>query len=451
MGCHMNVLKGFINIPSLSNNKQGVIAQFGEFSNYSRTFSRDVRNYAVSAQPDVELVSMQCVDGSQNRVEPSSSFIGVVLAFGQWVFTQYNTSQIPADRNKTNFITAITKQFTSISNVVIGSLVTDTVTAGKNMPDYVTFNLSDGATPYTITLWFSDASFRTGYDVYNIYVIPPVDTLSVLGTSKLAVSNAISSRGFDTVTSQIQNVKGDLPETAILTTQLTWHDPSDTTSTLTTTWVCVIYGGVGTDNQAMKDAVRDYLAANSTASNWNTIYPDLYAETEFTIFPFWNKLALQPNALKIGVYSALTNNADDRNYVKTFIPNGYASTVADISTYIDQNLQIGTAVYRSLSFGAIGNPNNLNNYTQLTQLYPDYTSLPTTSADFARMSQSTQGFITMLNQALDVARTFSPTDALDATYSRVIRKGMYFISFNYNGYQYPILTKYAYDKTVSGD
>ncbi|BDH16663.1 MAG: hypothetical protein [Bacteriophage sp.] len=445
----MNNLKAFMSMPALANNAKDAVADFGEFSVYSQTFTRDLRNYAVSAQPDVELCVLQCIDSDGLRATPSDSFIGTLLAFGEWIYQQYIAAAIPADRNKATFVSAIGEQFPAFTNITIGELLVDTVTAGRNMPDYVQFKLLDGATNYLITIWFADAAFRKQYDVYEIDIIPPVDDISVLTSNKAVVSAAILERDQEILLSRIQALRGTDPETAILPLKQTWHDPSDPTSTLTTVWTALIYGAQGYDVDVMKAAARDYLAAHSTYTAWNTIYPDLYSETEFVVFPMWNKLALRENALEIGIYSGMVNNNDMRNLAKTFIPMGYGSTVADVSTYVDNMLNVGAVYYRALTVGILGNPNNKDQKRQITDIYPDYTALPTTNADFARMSLDTQGFVQALNTALDVARKFDPNDILETGYTRVVRKGMYFLSFTYGDYQYPILTKYTYDKITA--
>ena len=55
VGENMYTLKGFMSMPSLALDGKNKVADFGEFSTYCQTFTRDMRNYAITAQPDVEL------------------------------------------------------------------------------------------------------------------------------------------------------------------------------------------------------------------------------------------------------------------------------------------------------------------------------------------------------------------------------------------------------------
>src|SRR5690606_6449334 len=193
----MYILKGFMSMPSLANDSKNKTAAFGEFSTYSQTFTRDIRNYAVSTQPDVELFVTRCIDELETRINPSASFRTSVLAFGQWVYQQHIAGSIPPNRNKPAFIRSITDQFPYMSGVVIGEILEDKVTAGRNCPDFVQFKMLDGINQYQLTIWFSDSAFRKQYDETEIFIIPPVENIAGLINTKLNVNNLIIEQSQD--------------------------------------------------------------------------------------------------------------------------------------------------------------------------------------------------------------------------------------------------------------
>lgn len=436
-------------MPSLALDGKDKVADFGEFSTYAQTFTRDIRNYAISAQPDVELFVLKCIDELESRATPSATFRSTLLAFGQWIFNQHVTAAIPENRNKSAFILSISSQFPQMSGISIGEITESSSTAGRFCPDYVQFKLADGINQYQVTLWFSDKYFRTQYDEYEIFIIPPVENIAGLVNSKTNVETLMRTQSQSWAITRIQEISGTLPHTALLPFELTWHDPNDFNAVLTTVWTAVIYGAAGFDVEAVKDKIREYIADNSTYQNWNTIYPALYAETEFVFIPMWDQLALQANAMQVGIYSSMIKVATLTDYTKTFLPSGYSQSGTDIDTYLKGHLFSGVASYRSLAFTCLGNPNNKDDLTDIQDLFPDVNfALDSLSNDYGRMTVETQDLCTKFNAALDVAREFNPNDALEIGYSRMVRRGMYFLSFTYMDFNYVILTKYSFDKTM---
>lgn len=440
----MYILKGFMSMPTLADDRKNVTAPFGEFTTYSQTFTRDLRNYKIIEQPDVELYVMHCVDEMLNRITPTASFRANILAFGQWVFQQHVGQLIPAEKNKDTFIRAIKAEFPLMTNVEIGTILESNEQSGYNCPDYVTWRMVDGINVYQLTVWFADTAFRTQYDEYEIELIPPVTDINDLINDKLTVNNILSSEEGDIV-DKIQEMVGDLPCTVLFSYNLTWHDPNDFDATLPTKWRAVIWGAAGNDLDIIKDKIRDYLTDNSKYENWPDIYPDLFSETEFTFFPMWGDLALQPNALEVGLYSPMVNVTKLRNHVTTFLPSGYAKT-----GYMDEHLFTSSVAYRTLAVGVIGNPNNKDEICDLQELYPDVNfALSSTDPDFSRMEMKTQKLCLALNTAMNVAREYDPNVKIETGYSRLVRRGMYYIAFQYEDYTYAILTNFTYKKHTS--
>lgn len=441
VGLNMYDLKAFMSMPNLSDNKLGKTNTFGELTTQAKTYTRDMREYSLTKYPDVQLYVFKAIDEMALRVEPTSTFMDTLLAIGQWVYTQHQSKLIPLERNRNAFIAALGQQFPSISGIVIGELLKGS-SPDKNMPDFIQFKMLDGTRQYQPVIWFSDKAFKEQYPEHEIFLIPPLPDIADLIDGKVAVNNKITGLPQSRLVNAIQDIRQDKPETALHSYELTWHDPSDTNAILKTTWTAVIYGN-GNDTELVKDAIRDYIDNNSDYDKWAEIYPDLYSENEFIIIPDWSNVAVPNNAMDAGLYRSIINMNDITDKLTKFLPSGYTTPK---NKHVTSNMLIGSAYYRTVMFGAIGSPNNRNKVFDLRTIFPDYMAVDTQDVDFVRMSSITQTWVQQLNECLDKAHSYKPTDILPSGFVRVIRRGHHFITFNFDGYNYVVLTKYSFDR-----
>lgn len=439
----MYIAKGFMTMPGLTNNDVNTVAKFGELPTQSQTYTRDLRSYFVATMPDVEFQMFKCISDMNVRTDPSSTMMNTVLQLGEWIYQQHTQKLIPLDKNKATFIKSITDNFSAISAVSIGQMLTGD--PDMNMPDYIQFKILDNTIQYQFTIWFSNDAFTQQYDEYEIFLVPPLDNIDVLNDSKANVVSKLLNQPSSRLINAIQALRGNNPETGLLSYDLNYVDPSNPSAQYRTTWTAICYGPAALDNEAIKDAIRNYIDNKSQLSNWQTIYPDLYSENEFMFIPFWDNKALQDNALQVGLYSSNVNAGSAIADANKFLPGSYIKQL-DAGSFINTYLNIGSTSYRTLMYGVIGNPNNKNNFFNLVQLYPDFMALSTDDNDFVRMSSDTQTFATTLIKAFDLAYTYTPTATLPAGFTRMVRHSTHFISFVINGYTFAILTRYAYDR-----
>lgn len=437
----MYELKAFMSMPNLSDNKLDKTHSFGELTTQAKTYTRDMREYSLTKYPDVQLYVFKAIDEMALRVEPSAPFMDNLLAIGQWVYTQHQSKLIPLERSRNAFINALEQQFPNISGVIVGELLKGS-SPDKNMPDFIQFKLLDGTRQYQPVIWFSDKAFKEQYPEHEIFLIPPLPDIADLIDGKVAVNNKITGLPQSRLVNAIQDIRQDKPETALHSYELTWHDPSDTNAILKTTWSAVIYGN-GNDTELIKDAIRDYIDRNSDYDKWSEIYPDLYSENEFIVIPDWSNIAVPAYAMDVGLYSSIINMNDITDKLTKFLPSGYTSPK---NAHVNKNMLIGSAYYRTVMFGAIGSPNNRNKVFDLREIFPDYMAVDTQDVDYVRMSTVTQTWVKLFNECLDKAYSYKPTDILPTGFVRVIRRGNHFITFNFDGYNYVVLTKYSFDR-----
>lgn len=439
----MNILKGFITIPELANNLAGQTAIFGELSQYSRTFSRSQQQYVdTGLHPSIELEAFTSITDTGAAYTPSVGVRAHVLAVAAWIYDQHLAASIPSNTNKATFINTLGTTFPTMTGISINAIVNGNPLSHR-MPDYVDWTYDDGGVDVQIKIWFSDASFRTQYDDYEILVVPPVSTINDLNNPTATVALLLVLKTASVVIDEIAALAGTDPYTTLRTQTVTWNDPVVSGATLPTGWTLIIYGAAGNDADAIKNAIREYISTHSALPNWSTLYPTLYADNEFTIIPMWGDVAVAPTVLDPTLYASAVRVGKLITVAAAMIPGTYAQSVV-ISSYLNAQLYIASAFFRSLQFMVVGNPNNVGATYNFDMLYPDYMDVPTTSADFARMSNNTQLFVVKLNAALDAARTLTSISSIPVGFTRSIRNNRVFLSFDFGGFTYLVLAAVSY-------
>ena len=453
----MYIVQGFLRIPQISDNSNGVTAPFGELSPTSWTFSRSIKNYSNATKAaSVEFVSFKSVDETNKDTVIPPFISDTIVTMGQWIHTQSKKSAIPSNQQLATFVQAITTEFSNltntyglpaaVTNVQVGEIL-DTPIAGQRMLDYVAFELKDNTKIFSIKFWFNDKRFALQYPYYEMVVLPPVGSVDALNGTTADVSNLLNGITKTQIVNQITAVTRDYPATYIYSINLRWHNPNNPTSTLETEWFVVVYGQAGIDRDVVKDSIRTYIAANSGVTIWTSIYPDLYAESEFIIIPFWSEVATIDNGYDEGLYRSAVAKYRMEEIENKQIPTSY-NTVTDFAAYKRQYLVTCSTNYRSILFYALGNPNNTGGKFSLLHLYPDYMDIPTTSPDFNRLSTKTQGFAIKLNEAFHVAREYNRTKPIPTDYALSTKSNREYIGFDYDGFTFYILTLAGFMKAV---
>lgn len=440
----MNSIKGFSKLPGLANNADGQTAQFGELSYLSGTYSRHQTNHVLpSLYPGVELVVFSAKNDSNTMFSPSTGVIQHILSIMGWVYDQHNASAIPSNINKSAFISSLTVEFPSMTNVEINEILNGTPST-KRMPDYIKWRYNDGGLIIENKIWFCDERFQAQYDEYEILIVPPVDNINTLNASSASVGLQIAAVSPSEML-QDMNVLMDAFPTRVIAHPLTWTDPNNPGATITTYWYLALYGPSAADVDNIKNEIREYIGLHSSLSVWPTIYPSLYSDNEYVIIPLWEDLALEATGLDPALFRTLVKVGKLKSVATAMIPQTYAQSV-NISTYLNSYLFVGSAYYRSMCILGVGNPNNVGGDFDLQAKYSDYMVVAPSSGDFARMSANTQAFVNALNAALDKAKDLTATSAVPVGYTRAVRNGRVFLAFVLSGFTYLVLSQLSYSE-----
>lgn len=446
-------LLGFFRIPDLEDNRAHYISRFGELSTEARTFSRDLRDYANKkdyAYPSIVCFSYKDEYGIQFATNPSTIWTNYVLSIGQWITERFLAGQIPTNANRDQFWSQLTAEFTDPIWQGMGEISNMPNTA-RYMPEWISFDLDDGGYPVSVKIWLSDPVFQAEYPEWENFVIPPADPIDLVQSDLATVQAIVRQRNnIETINALINDAKKNEvnnnlldPETKTSTLSLNWFDPTQTDVSMKHVFTIVSWGGMGLQFNNQKAAIRDYLAQNSTKTNWPKIYPELYDETDFAMIPLWDNMAVQPTAQDIGLFSSSVPTGKLQSKMKQHAPSGFANT-DNYNTYVLNNCAATSVLYRGMQVATMGSPNNKDQTFKLTDLFPDYMNATTESADFSRMMPATQNFIRVLNQGLNVAYNANANNSLPSGYTRQNYGSNMYIAFVAEGFQWLILSRMSY-------
>lgn len=444
----MNIIQGFVGIPSLVNNSTGLVAKFGELSQHAQSFTRDFRTYSDKVlYPQIEIHTLTTIDETQSPIPLDSTITGRMLNVANWIYTQYNTGSTPMNRAKTTFEEAIATEFPFTRKVRVGELMATDI-ASKRLPDMVFFETEYDGDVFQVTLWFNDSRLRTQYMYHHIEIIPPVDDVNRLIGPLAEVAVSLNAVKVQAITNRINQYNTQHKVTSILTMPLTWQDPTNPKGKLLTEWTLIIHGNAGSDTDAMKSAIRDYLEQNTNYDRWMDLFPGLYSANEFIIIPFWGNLASLNPTYDDGQYTTMATIDQVKAHRAKYIPNSYRYG-SNAEAFLDSNMVLSSAFYRTMFFMAVGNPANKEEAYNIMSLYPDYQAVSTESVDFARMSVKTQNFVLKLNEVMNLARTYDPNKGLpQGVVTLATKSSREYLGFDFDGFTYYVLTRMGYLREI---
>lgn len=427
-------LRGFIRVAALINNLVGSNSPIGEPSTLALTYTRERGEYFNNLYPGLNLVGISSVDTVIGRVPVDAEFANHILEVASWAIA-YATTKAGAI-NSTDLVADVSAQFTTkMIGLSTGTLVGN---GTISLPAFMAWNnpLLPGN---TLRIWFSDAAFRAQYTSTEIVVIAPVANLNDFFLPASQVKTIIESRTAAQATDFVQVAKQGNPETVQRTISYDYKNPSSLSVTFPTNWNVLIYGAAGDNIDFIKDAIIAHILANTTYTReqWAVVLPDLFKRTEFNILPRWDKFSIPNLTVQTGIYSPVINLKEAITFTKARIPE-----IASI--HIDNHAAIFGVTYKSLALVVVSNPDNLNSNFSITDIFPDYMDIGTSSLDFARQSTKTQEWAIMIQSLLLVAEVI--TDLIDPPFGirRVKRGNTLYVAKVYDTVQYLVAAKSSY-------
>lgn len=442
-------LKGFVTIKSLINNTPGADSSLGEASTYSLTFTKERGEYSNALYPDLSLVSVSSKTAGVNTiVDPT--FGNHVLNVCDHVVTyaQIASGPIYADLLLTELISTYAGEG---ENFTCGPIETNGVIW---LPTWLAWKKT--GSDNSVKVWFSDAAFQAQYDEYSITVISPmarivngvvVDNLDNFFLPPGDVASRINSRPASETTDIVQQLKNKNPETVIRTETYNYSSPSLPAFIVPTNWTLLIYGAAGDNPDSIRDAIVDYVLSNSNhpIDDWKQILPDIFRRTEYIFLPRWDIYAIENSQIIAGIHQPLIAMKDAITFTQTKIPEYHTQAPTHIPNYLTSF----THLYKSIGTICIAGYDNMPTAANVQRRYlwnefPDFICVPTTSPDFGRMTQKTQGFALLLERLIIAAETATSYSSIPAGMRKVTRDGILYMVQRYENIQYLVAARVNY-------
>jgi len=433
----MYVMKGFISNTALTNNTPGVVARMGELSPKSNTYAREKGVYADKDQaPNLMLTSFLSNDGTSSVAVPPL-IVAQILTVANFV---YSTTTGAVDTPATVLLENLIVSFTGkAENFQCGTMIADDTRA---LPEWISWKSDvDSNNPDNfIKIWFTDDAFSAQYDEYEIVVVPPTDVLDNFFGSGTSVGTFLKALTPTIHTQRLQAARQGYPETTIRTESFNYIDPANSGNIVASLWGIIIYGVSGNNDDSIKDALMNYILANSTHTRdeWINILPDIFKRTEFLLIPLWEQVAISGLLVNVGIYSP---------QIKVTTALAKAKEVANLypASHIDSHLTVMVHPYKSISILCIGSPDNRDALYELPQIFPDLIAVASTSVDFNRMEADTQTWAEDLESMLYVAEEMGQFTTVPEDMTKIKRGNILYLAKNFGNINYLVAAKSNFD------
>lgn len=442
----MYILKGFMVVQSLSDNAPGVTSPLGELSTYSNTFSKEIGHYSRPEQSSVDFMAFFSQKDSGEVLSVPTDVYDPILEIGQWLCDRAVDGLF--DESKSNFLSLLLDQYAAQLDTVDAGDMTPLSETEENvvwLPQWIRFKLRGTGEDNSIKIWFSDDAFRRQYDEYDIQIVPPVDVLDDLFGTPVEVKALLDSIDDSEWMLRIEQTKDGHPTTRVRVDLFDWSNPLRPDIVLSTSWGILIYGPAGDNVDVVRNHLVDYILDNSSheRSEWEDYLPDLFKVTEFIITPLWTNFSIPNETLMTGLYSPTIQ-------LKDLIPIAKTTATRYDDQHVDDVVSTSVSIYRSLAFLAVGGPDNRDGIMTYQERFPDYIVLPSTSAEFGRMSPSTQAWIMRLSQMLKVAEDMTEFSDIPLNMTRLIRDDIMYVVSTFEDVQYLVVSKESYLSLFGG-
>jgi len=433
----MFVLKAFATNSVFIDNTHNAVSAIGEITTQSLTYARDKGFYKSSLAQNIDIVAFTSrLDGTPYIL--NQNLVDDIVKISDFIYNAAITAgtELFADVLLNSLLTTFP---TIINNVASGNIVSD---GNVEIPEWVSWTIINDAaigTENEIKIWFVDSSFQLQYDEYEIVVIPPMEPLNNFFLSTIDVITFLDSQIPTTVMERIQLAKADYPESIIAARQFDFVDPTTPGNLIPTTWYLLIYGAAGDNIDVIKNKLITYILANSTfnQAQWTNIFPTIFKTTEFVIIPSWNRYSIPNMTLQAGIYSPGITISEALNLLLSTIVNYPV-------IHIENNADVFSQPYKALTLLSVGSPDNTNNIFNITNMFPDFIDIPSTSMDFARMSQRTQDWAILLARMILIAETLTVFSSVPSDMSKVVRNDILYIVSKFENINYLVASKKSF-------
>ena len=197
-------------------------------------------------------------------------------------------------------------------------------------------------------------------------MISPLANVDTLFRPVSEIRTALGNRTLAEQLENVQTVKAKLPETALRLETVQYINPVDNNITFDLNWYILVYGPMGNNSEAIKQAIIDYIMAHTseTEAAWKQILPFLFRVTRMYVIPRWDRIAIASRQSTVGIYSPITSVKENLTHAKTAL-----SHLAN--AFVEEHLQVTHHKFRSVTLLTCGGEDNAQDKFKLTDYVPD--------------------------------------------------------------------------------
>lgn len=438
-------LRAFSVIGALIDNTREVVAPVGELSPIARTYAREKEYFNTATAPGHTLVVFSSkADGEVVQADPV--LCNKLLNTNRWLYEQAVGGRFNSSPDSVR--TALIQQYGNEFSVwTVGAMIE--VTPNVWMPSFL--DLRDKVKDeHSYRLWYASEVFEQQFDEYEIFIVPPVADVDVFLATRIEIENALQDMTQDKLVDRIVAIRENYPDTFMHAPMYEWFDPVDPLDPerrIATYWTAVGYGIAGFNDDAIKEAIREHILANSdhTKEEWATIFPEIFTSTELIFTPMWLNYSVPNRELQSGLYSSIVHLDQGLSHLIRMVRGeGYNDD------YIREQGEVAAVGYKGIMVPVVGGPYNRDGIHKLSERYPDYISVDTTSVDFSRMSPETRRFVLTLIEMLSIAESMTPDSAVPVGYTRLFRDDILYVSRTLDRFQLIVASKYSTENDIAG-
>lgn len=428
---------GFLTKSSFIKNPDREISTFFELSPLALTYSKNRQEHQHPLyQGDTLHTFYNKEVGVEDSVIPSQTLIREIMAITNAMYVYYQ------DNPSTGTVIGLTHYINSIYADEISAFMAGEIAESDTlqMSGWLSW-VSVGHENAAIRIWVNNEAFENQYPIHEIVVIQP---LAAVDLSKeyfhSQYSRVLTELGRVTITrfsEIVEEARGEIPPTFTRYLEFAFVNRENSQQSIPTTWCVLIYGRNGDNIDSIKDAIVDVIMTSTAYSQaqWEVIFPEIFRRTEFLIYPRWDKLSIHNTNELSSLYSSVLNANETINFVHINYPT------LPVPEGIDTKVEIIPFDYKAIACAAIPGVTNDNDRQQLSDVFPDYLPMPTTSPDFARMTIETRNWALGITNGLVIAETATEYSGINNPYRKTYRGGKLFISLNYMNVNYLIAAR----------
>lgn len=427
----MFVIKGFAPHANLADNALDIINPVGELSSIARTYSLDRGKYINKAiAPDSSLLTfMTQEDGVFTQLSPvmRDEILEITNHIYNFAISQAGT-QLDAAEYEQELINTFSSR---IIRIAVGAIEND---GAVWMPEWVRWD--SRSIDSDIRIWFSDRAFRTQYPEALIKVVTPFDRVDDFFLPVDEVKTKLNGVTRTMMAERIQEVIANKPATLFRVDEFDYVNLQNPTDLTPAPFGVVMYGISKNNMDSIKDAIAEYLLANSTRprDDWAAILPDIFKRTEFVIVPVWNHIAI-PNQVQLqGIYSPQMTFQRAINVLRAYVPYYSPSHVSNAG-------MMTRFPFRAVTMLSIGSVENRNGKFLLSEYFPDWIGVSSTHSDFNRQTKNTRDWHLKLAEAIGHAENFEEYSEIPEGFMKVVREDRLHLSFSHENVNFNVLCK----------